>query len=93
MITHLVLMKLKQPSDAAFVSEKVLSLEGKIPGLLQVSGGASVITTPMTWDLGFTMNFDRAETVMSYQSHPVHVEVGAAIRDLLQEMATCDLEA
>ncbi len=93
MIAHLILMQLKQSVDASFVTEQVLSLSGKVPGLLTVHGGASVVQLKTTWTLGFIMVFSDAETVQSYQSHPAHVDVASNIKGLIEEMATCDLSS
>ena len=92
MISHLVLMKVNDASDAAFVADEVLGMRGKIPGLVSVVGGVSVISTATTWDLGFTMMFEDKETVATYQSHPAHVKVGSKISGMIRELATSDLE-
>lgn len=92
MITHVVLMKLREVKDAELVTEQVLSLRNKIPGLMSIDGGAGLLSTPVAWDMGFVMIFDHLDTVTSYQSHPAHLAVGEVIRGLLSEMATCDLE-
>lgn len=91
MVTHLVVMNLHEPNTKDFVALQVLSLAGRIPGLVSVRGGASIVELPTTWDLGFIMHFTDTESVHSYQSHPVHVDVAAQIKDLIREMATCDL--
>ena len=91
MIAHLVLMKLHDPADGAYVTEQIRSLAGRVPGLDRVVGCASVVRAPATWDLGFLMSFRSPEAVESYQSHPAHVEVAAAIRERIREMGTCDI--
>lgn len=93
MIAHLVLMDLKQPADAPFVTEQVHSLAGKVPGLLSAQGGASVVQLQSTWSLGFMMVFSNEKSVHSYQTHPAHVDVASNIRGLVREMATCDLSS
>lgn len=91
MISHLILMKLKDPADTEFVASTVLSMRGRIPGLQSAEGGPSVVQLATTWDLGFMMRFDDAEAVVAYQSHPVHLGVASQIRDRILEMASCDL--
>lgn len=92
MIAHMVLMKLKDPSDGPFVADQVRSLGGQIPGLERVDGGSSVVTAPATWDLGFLLMFATPQAVESYQSHPAHVAVAELIRDRILEMGTCDID-
>lgn len=91
MVTHLVVMNLHEPKTKDFVALQVLSLAGRIPGLVSVRGGTSIVELATTWDLGFIMQFTDKESVLSYQSHPAHVDVADQIRDLIREMATCDL--
>lgn len=93
MINHLILMNLKDPDDAAFVGAQVHSMRDRIPGLTAITGGPSEVQLASTWDLGFLMRFAGTEAVQAYQSHPVHLEVAAQIRDRIREMATCDLLA
>ncbi len=92
MITHLVLMNLRQAGDGPFVTAHVLSLEGQVPGLTEVRGGPSAVQLQTTWDLGFVMTFVDADAVRAYQTHPAHLEVGSKVRELIREMATCDIE-
>lgn len=91
MISHFVLMNLNDRADAELVTAQVRSLEGRVPGLVSIAGGAGVIDTARSWHLGFQMVFAGVEEVSSYQSHPAHVEVAAVITPLIADMATCDV--
>jgi hypothetical protein len=91
MIAHLVLMRLHNPDDAGLVAAQVLSLRGRVPGLAGIEGGPTVISTPSSWELGFVMVFTDRESTLTYQDHPVHVEIATVIRPLIQAMATCDV--
>ncbi|WP_111719858.1 Dabb family protein [Homoserinimonas sp. OAct 916] len=91
MITHLILMNLSQAGDSPFVTAQVLSLESQVPGLTKVRGGPSAVQLQTTWDLGFVMTFVDADAVRAYQTHPAHLEVGSKVREMIREMATCDI--
>lgn len=91
MITHLILMNLRQAEDGPFVTAQVLSLQDQVPGLMDVRGGRSAVQLKTTWDLGFVMTFIDADAVRAYQTHPAHLEVGSQIRELISQMATCDI--
>lgn len=92
MITHLVLMDLHHSDDMEYVTKQVLSLQGKVPGLNEVTGGPSVVQLRTTWSLGFVMRFKEAASLQAYQTHPAHLEVAANITKKIRQMATCDLE-
>lgn len=92
MIAHLILMKLTDPDDGNRVAQEVRSLAGRIPGMLAVDGGQSVVENGTTWQLGFVMLFSDVDHVRSYQSHPAHVAVAQVIRPLIASMATSDIE-
>ena len=91
MIAHLVLMNLNESAPASLVIDQVMALKDQIPGLLDITGGTSVLSGKSTWEIGFIMMFTDAEAVTSYQGHPAHVEVGKAIGAYIREMASCDL--
>lgn len=90
MIAHLVLMKLERAEETAHVADRVLSMQGRVPGLLSITGGPS-IGQERDWDVGFIMTFRDSEALDSYQSHPEHLRVAADIRRLITQMTTCDL--
>lgn len=92
MVTHLVLMDLHHEDDASVVAQQVLSLAGKVPGLLSLRGGPSVVQLGTTWSLGFVMQFQDAESLLAYQVHPAHRAVAAEIVEKIRHMATCDLD-
>lgn len=92
MIAHLVLMNLHNAADAPAVSSQVHSLADKVAGLRRVEGGASLISSGRSWDVGFLMLFDSTEAIETYQSHPEHIRVADSIRGRLRDMGTCDFD-
>lgn len=90
MIAHFVLMRLRRPDDVETVTTQVLSLRGRIPGLVGIIGGPTEIRTANSWEVGFLMLFHDQASTLDYQSHPAHVEVAGVIRPLIESMATCD---
>jgi hypothetical protein len=89
-ITHIVLMWLKQPGDAAGI-EKIIRTSrefANIPGVVSVRAGRALPSTrpvvDSTFDVGLSMTFTDAAALQAYEVHPQHVK---AVREVLRPLA------
>ena len=89
-ITHVVLLWLKQPGDAAAIDRIIKTSREftKIPGVMSVRvGWALPSTRPVvdsTFDVGLAMTFTDAAALQAYEAHPQHVK---AVQEVLRPLA------
>lgn len=87
MIRHIVLWRLKSPSDADFENIRT-ALEaqlGRIPGLLRVEVGRSFNSGRRAVDLALTCDFEDRAALDAYHRHPAHMETRAIVDPLIAE--------
>jgi Stress responsive A/B Barrel Domain len=81
MIRHVVLLKLRDTSDASSIFTALKSLESQIPGIIDIRCGAD--SSPEGLQRGFThaftVDFVDAAARDGYLPHPAHQKVGAMI--------------
>lgn len=77
MVRHIVLFWLKDNSDEALhaARDKLLSLAGKIEGLLSVEVGLDALHSERSCDLCLNMAFDSMASLEAYRTHPAHIPV------------------
>ena len=89
-VTHIVLMWLKQPGDAAAIDKIIATSRefAKIPGVVSVRAGRALPSTrPVvddSFDVGLAMTFTDAAALNAYEVHPQHVK---AVREVLRPLA------
>jgi len=96
MITHLVSLKLQDPSpeNLAAAREKLLSMEGNIPQLRHLEVGVDTLRTARSFDLALITRFDAREDYEGYQNHPYHQnEVLPYLRSVLEKSIVVDYES
>ena len=76
MIVHIVLFKLKEPTEAncSAVKEMLLSMNGKLPMLLHLEVGTDVIHSERSYDVALYTKFDTFAELQAYQIHPYHAD-------------------
>jgi hypothetical protein len=91
MITHIVLFKLKDRSpDAIEATKQVLTnMEGKIPVLQQIEVGVDILHLERSYDIALTTKFKSLEDLNVYDTHPVHEEVKAYMKIVLDGPSVC----
>ncbi len=92
MIRHIVLYWLK---DKARVEETVAvlrSMEGKIPGLLQIEAGKDTLGSERSCDLCLNTVFESREALEAYRIHPVHIPVQQHMHSVMERSASADYE-
>lgn len=76
MIAHIVLFKLKEPTEnnIADVKNMLLSMNGKLPMLRHLEAGADVIRSERSYDVALYTKFDSLADLQAYQVHPYHAD-------------------
>lgn len=93
-ITHLVLFKLKEPTEEniAAALHQLRSLDGHIPSLRSFRAGADLVHSPRSYDIGLMTTFDDLTGLQDYQMHPLHVPVTAYMRENCSVIVSTDYE-
>lgn len=91
MITHVVMFKLKDRSpEAVKVTYNVLkNMEGKIPVLRYIEVGTDVLHLDRSYDIALITRFDSLEDLETYDNHPLHLEVKAHMKQVLDGTSIC----
>jgi len=91
LLTHVVLFKLKDRSPEAIeVTRKVLAaMEGKIEVLRQIEVGTDVLHAARSYDIALITKFNSLDDLHIYDTHPVHEEVKAHMRTVLDGSSVC----
>ncbi|RAV02418.1 Dabb family protein [Paenibacillus sp. YN15] len=92
MLRHVVLFKLADPTPDKLqeVKDKLLSLKGRVPQLLDIEVGIDVVRSERSYDVALITTFASLEDMNAYQVHPYHVEVGSFIATVRQAAAAVD---
>ena len=77
MLTHIVLIKLKDrsPENIASTRDRIAAIEGQIPQLMSIQVGVNVVASERAYDIALVETFASVEAMQEYQVHPVHVEL------------------
>jgi hypothetical protein len=99
MIKHIVLWKLHETANgntkeenAQLIKEKLESLKGKIPGLLNVEVGINYKSSEQASDIVLYSEFDSRESELAYQTHPEHKKFIEFISSCRYERRVIDYE-
>ncbi|EKQ50405.1 MULTISPECIES: Dabb family protein [unclassified Clostridium] len=76
MFTHIVLFKLKEPTEEnlKLVKETLLSMNGNVEELKQLEVGVDVIKSDRSYDIGIITRFENKEDYLAYDINEFHVE-------------------
>lgn len=76
MFTHIVLFKVKEPTEEnlKFLKKTFLSMEGNIAELKKLEVGVDVIGSDRSYDIGIITRFDSKEDYLAYDINEFHVE-------------------
>ena len=90
MITHVVMMKLKDRSDAAELARRLRALPAQIPEIQRYEIGIDELHGARSWDVVLISGFASFDTLQSYIEHPAHQEVVAFIEQVCETRAPVD---
>ncbi|MBK8987310.1 MAG: Dabb family protein [Chloroflexi bacterium] len=95
MITHVVMFKLEDGSDASIqrAIEKIHALAGNVPSLRSLEVGQNVIPSARAYDLALIARFDDLAGLEAYRTHPEHLPVLAYMRAVSETSAAVDFES
>lgn len=88
MLTHIVLFKLFDPKKAAEVRERILSMKGKIPELLEIEVGVDVVRNERSYDVALVSKHESVDAMQRYQVHPEHLALKTYL-DTVRERSIC----
>ena len=95
MITHIVLFKLTDPTEANLTAtrDRLLSMRGKIAELKSLEAGIDVIRSERSYDIGLVTTFDSLADLQTYQVHPYHAgEVVPHMKSICSSIVAVDFE-
>jgi hypothetical protein len=93
MITHVVLMKFKEPNQAENMQRAralLLDMVGKVDCLRHLEVGLNCVPSERAFDLALITRFDDLAGLQVYADHPVHVEVKKFLGTVLERSHVVD---
>lgn len=95
MITHIVLMKLKDksPEVSGKIRELLMALPAQIPEIKHYEVGVNVVESARAYDVGLVSRFESLADLDVYSNHPAHLEALQYIRSVLESAAVVDYES
>jgi hypothetical protein len=90
MITHVVMIKLKDPGDAAEMARRLRALPAQIPEIRGYDVGVDERQGARAWEVVLVSRFDSFETLQTYIEHPAHQEVVAYLDQVSENRASVD---
>lgn len=96
MIDHIVLFKWKEDASATAIAkaiEALKGLQGKVPGIVDLSCGENFSDRAKGFHHGLVVRFNTRDELAAYMPHPVHQEVVQnLIKPILQDILSVDYE-
>lgn len=95
MLTHVVLFKLKEPSETGIAETvaRLTALDGAVPTLRSLEVGVDVVRSARSYDVALIARFDDAAGLAAYQSHPVHLPVIDYVNEVMASRVAVDFES
>lgn len=93
MLTHVVLFKFESMQDAHEAVERLLSMRGRVPLLLEVEAGVDVTRSTRSFEVALVTRHNTRADLETYQIDPVHQEVAQFIRSRSSGAAAVDFES
>jgi hypothetical protein len=92
MLTHIVFFKLKErtPEVVQKTKEVLMNMEGKIEQLLHIEVGADIVHSERSYDIALVTKFNSMADMDAYQVHPLHKEVIAYMKTVVESSASVD---
>ncbi|MDR1093175.1 MAG: Dabb family protein [Clostridiales bacterium] len=92
MVKHIVLFKLKDQKDRQTAVGALLSMKGRIEGLLDLEVGADFLGSGRSYDVALTTTHTDRAALDVYQAHPVHLPVKEIMRGIRENSVSLDYE-
>ncbi|MDX2376028.1 Dabb family protein [Microbacterium sp. LRZ72] len=97
-LRHVVAWKLAaedadaRDEHARGVVARLQSLVGVVPSIRTLSAGENALLPGKNWDVALVADFDDAEGLAAYASHPAHLEVAEFIGAVSADRVAVDFE-
>ncbi len=94
MIKHVVFFQF-HPEHHAQRQEavnQILSMKGKIPGLVDLTAGVDFKHSSRSWDVALIATLTDQTALEVYDQHPVHQPVKSFLKPLYSQAASVDFE-
>ena len=92
MVKHIVLFKLKDQKDRKKAIETLISMKGKIEGLIDLEAGADFLGSERSFDIALICTLKDRAALDFYQAHPVHQPVKKLMAELRESSVAVDYE-
>jgi hypothetical protein len=94
MIVNNMLLRLKKHDDEGILkaSQKLVSMRGRIPYLVDIQVHSNIRRGAEGYDLSVTAKYNSMKDFESYLTHPVHVEVSGYIGGVVESVAAVTYE-
>jgi len=95
MFKHVIMWKVEESPIAKKetcekIKELLESLNGKIPGLINIGVGINTLEAENTFDVVFTGTFESKEAYIAYGQHEEHAKIVPFFKELKLERAIVD---
>ena len=90
MHVHVVLVKLADPAQAETCMTAMRSMQGRIPGMIDLECAHNEIDVETAADVMLRTTWTDRAAYDAYQVDPVHTEVAELVRSLMVDATTMD---
>lgn len=90
MLTHVVLFCFPDLSVAAECRDRMLSMKGQIPALIDIEVGVDIVRSGRSYDLALITRHTDLAGMEAYQVHPVHQELLAWVKPRVTKVVAVD---
>ena len=90
MVKHIVLFKVKDKEDIQKGVDALMSMKGRIEGLLDIEVGVDFLGSERSYDIALTTTHPDREALDYYQAHPVHQPVKKIMHEIREASVACD---
>ncbi|GAB3039539.1 Dabb family protein [Parafrigoribacterium mesophilum] len=96
MLRHVVSWKLatddpeRKSAQSAEIRRRITALVPLVSSIRELTVGADTATTTGNWDLVLIADYDDADGLAAYQTHPEHRKVAAFIRSVISDRTCVD---
>ncbi|MFJ4617123.1 Dabb family protein [Streptomyces sp. NPDC088812] len=90
MLTHVVLMRFTDPSDAPEARRRLAELAPQVPEIRSVDLALDVVGSAVSYHLCMITRHDDAAALGAYQRHPLHLALASWLRPRLADRAVVD---
>ncbi|WRZ88220.1 Dabb family protein [Streptomyces sp. NBC_01007] len=90
MLTHVVLMRFKDPADAPEARRRLEQLAPLVREIRSMTLGLDVLGTPVSYHLSMITSHAGPDELAAYQRHPEHLLLAEWLRPRLADRAVVD---